>query len=500
MSKDSTLLAVDLGAGSGRVLAGRLRQAPSGNLLEVREVHRFEYPLKTVAGLLRWDSNLIEAEIRKGVALVDADQKVASLGIDSWAVDFVLVDDAGHLLELPRAYRNEHTREQVPVVHQLLGERALYQRSGIQTLHFNTIYQLAAWKAANPESLTRARRFAMMPDWLIHRLGAPLTNETTNASTTQLLDARTRDWDDASLKALGLPRDWFSAPVAPGTVLAPQVSLGHHACALIAPATHDTGSAVAAIPLADEKAAYIATGTWCLIGIESKVPETGAAAQAANFTNEAGVDGTYRFLKNCMGLWLLQQLKATWPGCPDFGPLVAAAADAPPFAALVDADDAAFFQPASMKEELEGWFARSQQKAPPATPGAYARACIEGLVLAFCKTLAEIEAIRGLRLERIHLVGGGCRNTLLCQLTADATGLPVLAGPVEGSALGNLIVQARSLGLVANHREGRALVDRSFPVTAYTPQADRTPWLKAGQQLEDLKKLAAQASEGVSHA
>jgi len=217
------------------------------------------------------------------------------------------------------------------------------------------------------------------------------------------------------------------------------------------------------------------------------VPETGPAAQAANFTNEAGVDGTYRFLKNCMGLWLLQQLKATWPGCPDFGPLVQLAAEAPAFAALVDADDPAFFQPASMREALDGYFARTGQTPPRAEPAAYARACLEALALAFRKTLREIEAIRGLKLERIHLVGGGCKNALLCQMTADATGLPVLAGPVEGSSLGNLVVQARALGLVDNHAQARALISRSFPVTEYVPRGDQEPWRRAAERIEHLK-------------
>lgn len=477
---DKILAAVDLGAGSGRVMAGTL----SGDTLTLREVHRFTSPPRMEDGLLRWDAGFLEASIREGLARIDGE--VASVGIDTWGVDFVLVGDDGQPLEAPRCYRNEHTRDFVASTFGLLGEEAVYSRTGIQTMHFNTLFQLAALRAQSPGVLARARRFAMMPDWLIHRLGAPLTNEVSNASTTQLLDARTRDWDQSSLKALGIDPGLFRTPVAPGTVLVPRVTLGAHHPALVAPATHDTGSAVAAIPLQDDRSAYVATGTWCLIGIESREAETGAAARQANFTNEAGVDGTYRFLKNCMGLWLIQQLKASWDGCPDFGELTAAAAAAEPFAALVDADDQAFFQPASMKAELEAWWSRTGQKAPVGW-GGYARCCIDSLVLVFRKTLEQIEAIRGLRLERIHLVGGGCKNTLLCQLTADATGLPVYAGPVEGSALGNLTVQARALGLVDGLAGARKLVERSFPLVEYLPRGDRAAWDRAVRRLEVLK-------------
>jgi len=475
------MVAVDLGAGSGRVMAGVL----TAGVLDLKEVHRFTSPPQMADGYLRWDAEFLEAAIREGVAKIGADKKVVSLGIDTWGVDFVLAGADGKPLEAPRCYRNEHTRELMNPTFAKLGEAAVYQRTGIQTMHFNTLFQLAAWKHSSPETLAKARHFAMMPDWLAHRLGAPLANELSNASTTQLLDARTRDWDKASLDALGIPASLFSKPVMPGTILAPSVKIGIHSPAIVAPATHDTGSAVAAIPLKDDRSAYIATGTWCLIGIESKTAETGEASRAANFTNEAGVDGTYRYLKNCMGLWLIQQLKASWDGCPDYGPLTAAAAAAAPFQALVDADADEFFQPASMKLALETWWSQTGQKAPQG-PGGYARACIESLVLTFQKHLQTIERIRGIKLERIHMVGGGCQNTLLCQLTADATGLPVLAGPIEGSALGNLVVQARALGWVADQDEARKLVERSFPLVEYRPQGDREPWLKARRKLDDF--------------
>jgi len=293
-----------------------------------------------------------------------------------------------------------------------LGEEALYRRTGIQTLHFNTLFQLAAWGQSSPETLARARRFAMIPDWLVHRLGGPLVNEVTNASSTQMLDARTRDWDRTTLDALGLAPGLFSLPVVPGTVLSPAVALGRHRPALVAPATHDTGSAVAAIALKDDRSAYIATGTWCLIGIESKVPETGDAARKANFTNEAGVDGTYRFLKNCMGLWLIQQLQASWPGCPDIADLTLAAGQAPAFRALVDADDPSFFQPESMKQALEAWWTKTGQPVPEG-PGGYARSCLESLVLAFCQTLGQLEEIRNLTLDRSDSIGGYTQDNVV---------------------------------------------------------------------------------------
>ncbi len=476
------LVAVDLGAGSGRVMAGTL----ADNKLELREVHRFSKAPTKAGGLLRWDVDFLEASIRQGIANLGDDESAVALGIDTWGVDFVLVGADGNPLEAPRCYRNEHTRAFVDSTFAALGEAAVYDRTGIQAMHFNTLFQLAALKQTSPETLARARRFAMMPDWLAHRLGAPIANEISNASTTQLVDARTRDWDSASLDALGISRELFSKPVAPGTILDPTVLLGRHRLALVAPATHDTGSAVAAIPLADDRSAYIATGTWCLIGIESRTAETGEAARKANFTNEAGVDGTYRFLKNCMGLWLLQQLRASWSACPDFGALTALAAAAAPFRALVDADDAGFFQPPSMKEALEAWWTKTGQPTPEG-PGGYARSCLESLVLVFQKNLEEIERLRTIRLEKIHMVGGGCQNALLCQMTADATGLRVLAGPVEGSALGNLGVQARALGWVADQTEARRLIERSFPLVEYRPHGDREAWVKARRRLEELK-------------
>jgi len=484
------MVAVDLGAGSGRVMAGRL----TGEALELTEVHRFVRTPAAVDGLLRWDLDFLESSIRQGLAKLGPAENVVSVGIDTWAVDFVLVGADGQPLEWARCYRNEHTRALVEPTLKQLGEAAVYQRTGIQTLHFNTLFQLAAWKLSSPRTFEKAKRFAMVPDWLAHRLGAPLVNEATNASSTQMLDARTRDWDQTTFEALGISSDWFTKPVSPGTVLAPSVSLGSHRPALIAPATHDTGSAVAAIPLKDERSAYIATGTWCLIGIESKVPETGEAARQANFTNEAGVDGTYRFLKNCMGLWLIQQLKVSWSDCPDFGPLTTAAATAPAFVSLVDADDPSFFQPPSMKRALEDWWTKTGQPIP-AGPGGYARSCLESLVLVFRRTLEQIETIRGIKLERLHLVGGGCQNTLLCQLTADATGLAVFAGPVEASALGNLVVQARALGLVADQAEARGLVERSFPLVEYHPRGDRDEWTKAARRLEGLKKRRTACEE-----
>lgn len=471
----SVLAAVDLGAGSGRVMAVTL-DSPTPSL---REVHRFSRPPQLVEGLWRWDLEFVEAEVRRGLGTIGG--TLASVGIDTWGVDFVLVGDQGPV-EPPRCYRNEHTRAFVTPVHALLGEEALYQRTGIQTQHFNTLYQLAALKATSPEVLTRAQRFAMVPDWLNHRLGGPLVNEVTNASTTQLLNARTRDWDGVTLDALDLDRGLFSTPVAPGTVLG-TVSLGDHRPRLVAPATHDTGSAVAAIPLGGPGSAFVATGTWCLIGVEIADPETSEAARKANFTNEAGVGG-YRFLKNCMGLWLVQQLKASWSGCPDFGALTEAATQAPAFAALVDADHPKFFQPPSMKAALEDYWARTGQKAPSGS-GGYARACLEGLALVFRKTLRQIETIRGTPLDRVHLVGGGCQNALLCQLTADATGLVVEAGPVEASSLGNVMVQAEAQGLVSPGG-GRELVARWFPPVVYRPQGPLGPWDQAEARLAAL--------------
>lgn len=273
---EEVLVAVDLGGGSGRVMAS----TRSGDKLSFREVHRFVNPVSTSGGLLRWDIEYLEKSIREGLDRLNPYEQAVSVGIDSWGVDFVLADESDSLLEPARSYRNEHTRALVAPVFERLGEATVYGRTGIQTQHFNTLFQLAAWQKADPAVLLRARRFAMVPDWLLHRLGAPLVNEVTNASTTQLLDARTKDWDHATLQALSIPETLFRKPVDAGTVLARGVSLGRHRPALVATATHDTGAAVAGTPLLNERSAYIATGTWCLIGIESRSGEFGEAARS----------------------------------------------------------------------------------------------------------------------------------------------------------------------------------------------------------------------------
>ncbi len=470
--------AADIGAGSGRLVEGIL----ADGRLSLTEVARFDNPLQEHDGLLRWDLDGLAAAVRRAVRSLP--EPARSLGVDTWAVDFVLVGADGEPVEPARAYRNLHTRDTVRTVHEAFGEERLYAVTGIQTQHFNSIYQLAAWKAQEARGWDRARTFAMAPDWIAHRLGAPLATELSNASTTQLVDARTGDWAPELLDLVGAPREWFSKPRAPGSVLTERVVLEGHPLALIAPATHDTGSAVAAIPLRGERSAYISSGTWCLVGVELPSPETSPAARAANFTNEAGIDGTSRFLKNCMGLWLLQGLKSSWGGEPDFAAMIRAAEHAPAFETPLDVDDARFFQPTSMAEALESWW-RDHGVAVPRDLGRYVRACLEGLVLAFRRILREIETIRGTRLESLHIVGGGSRNALLCQWAADATGLTVLAGPVEASALGNVMVQARALGDVADTREARTVIDRSFSPVVYLPR-DAAPWDRAARRLESL--------------
>jgi rhamnulokinase len=483
--KERLYLAVDIGAGSGRLVAGRLRDGK----LKLAEVSRFDNPLREHDGFLRWDLDGLAAAVRRGVRSMRA--APSSLGVDTWAVDFVLVGTDGEPVEPARAYRNLHTRDAVRTVHEAVGEARLYAVTGIQTQHFNSIYQLAAWKAQGARGWDRVRTFAMAPDWIAHRLGAPLATELSNASTTQLVDARTGDWSPELLDAVGIPRSWFSRPLAPGNILAERVELEGHPLAIVAPATHDTGSAVAAIPLRGERSAYISSGTWCLVGVELPAPETSEAARAANFTNEAGVDGTSRFLKNCMGLWLLQGLKNSWGAETDFAAMIRAAEHAPAFEAPFDVDDARFFQPESMTVAIESWWTDHGAAVPARDLGRYVRACLEGLVLAFRRILREIESIRGVSLESLHIVGGGSQNSLLCQWTADATGLTVLAGPVEASALGNVMVQARALGDVADTREARAVIERSFAPVVYLPR-DAAPWERAARRLE------SQISQGVS--
>jgi rhamnulokinase len=463
-------LAIDLGAGSGRAILGRF----VADGLRTREVHRFVYPPRPEAGHLRWPMAQITAGIEAGLAAGRAAAAadgpgLRSVGVDGWGVDYGIVDGAGRLLEAPVCYRDPARTAHMEDVLERVPRADLYARTGIQFLPFNTVYQL--WDHVR-EGLPRgAARLLMVPDLLHQFLAGVAVNEYTNASTTQLLDARRRDWDDALFERLSLPRSLVETPVEPGTVLGPlRPDLGQ-ALDVVAPATHDTASAVAGTPLRPGWA-YVSSGTWSLVGVERRAPVLGKDACRASFTNEGGVYGTVRFLKNVMGLWILEGCRRDWDkgaGAPGLSSLVEAASRLESPAGLVFPDDPRFFNPESMTAAVAEAL-RETGQAVPDDPARLARVVLDSLALRYASVLETIERLTGEAVLGIHVVGGGSRNAYLNQATADAAGRPVLAGPAEATALGNLALQAIATGAIGSLSEARAAIERSHPPRLFEPR------------------------------
>lgn len=477
--------AADLGATSGRVVVGRV----GPNDLDLTEVHRFpNTPVQLPTGL-HWDILGLYQGVLDGLREAARTARIASIGIDSWAVDYGLLDASGALLGNPYHYRDPRTRPVVEQVRARIQAADLYRITGLQHLDFTTIHQLAA--AAETPQLNAARTMLLIPDLLGHWLTGSIGAETTNASTTGLYDARTGTWSKPILDALGLDPGLLPplrrAGDRVGTLL-PQAAeyTGLPATTPVtAVASHDTASAVAAVPATGDDFAYISCGTWSLAGLELDAPVLTDASRAANFTNELGLDGTVRYLRNIMGLWLLSESRRTWEarGLPtDLQVLLARAAEAEPFAAVVDPDAPEFLAPGDIPVRLAAYCERTGQ-SPPGSQGAVVRCILESLALAHRHTLCQAAELAGRDIRVVHLVGGGSRNDLLCRLTADATGLPVLAGPTEATALGNVLVQARAHGLVHDRADIRRLVARTQHVRRYTPRGDQRAWAAAASRI-----------------
>ncbi|MEY9490517.1 rhamnulokinase [Streptomyces calvus] len=470
--------AIDLGASSGRVMVGRV--GPGS--LDVSEVHRFpNRPVRVPEGL-RWDVLGLYAGVLEGLR---AAGPVDSVGIDSWAVDYGLLDADGALLGNPAHYRDSRTEGVAEKVWASVPADELYAATGLQYAPFNTLYQLTA--ARDTAQLRSARRLLMIPDLLAYWLTGEQGTELTNASTTQLIDPRTRDWAHGVAKRLGIDLALFAPlrrPGDPAGLLRPEV-LEETGLAGPVPVTavgsHDTASAVAAVPADGERFAYICTGTWSLAGLELDAPVLTEESRAANFTNELGLDGTVRYLRNIMGLWLLQECLRAW-GEPDLGALLAEAAEVPALRSVVDAGDAAFLAPGRMPERIADACRASGQPVPD-SPAEVTRCILDSLALAHRKAVQDAQRLAGQGVDVVHIVGGGTRNALLCQLTADACGLPVVAGPTEAAALGNVLVQARAHGLVGDLPGMRRLLARTQPLTRYEPRGGTQRWRAAQARL-----------------
>jgi rhamnulokinase len=467
--------AVDLGASSGRVMVGRV--AP--NELELTEVHRFpNLPVRLPDGL-HWDILRLYGDVLTGLReAARAADGLVSIGVDSWGVDHGLLDGAGSLLGDPYHYRDDRTAAAVGAVHRIIAPAELYARTGLQFLPFSTIYQLAA--ARSSPAFEVARTMLLIPDLFGFWLSGVRTSEVTNASTTGLLDVHRRTWDLELITSLTIPSRLLAPLGAPGDIIGPlrddvRREIGASAETLLTlVGSHDTASAVVGVPADDTPFAYIACGTWALVGVELDRAILTEESRQANFTNEGGVDDRIRYLRNIMGLWLLQESLRTWEleGTPEGLPaLLIAAGEHPTGGPTVDPDDPSFLPPGDMPARIAAACRRTDQPVP-ATRAALVRCILDSLAAAFGRTVRDAARLSGESVGVVHLVGGGARNPLLCQLTADACELPVLAGPVEATALGNVLVQARARGLIAGDLETlRALVRATQDIRRFEPRA-----------------------------
>jgi rhamnulokinase len=474
MMSTKKILAIDLGAESGRGLIGSF----DGDRLTLDVVHRFPNGGVATLDTLHWDVLGLWREMLTTLRKAEAEHgPLASVGVDTWGVDFALLGKDGALLGNPRHYRDPHTETIMDAAFAKVPRAEIFRQTGIQFMRFNSLFQLLALMRDRSPMLEAAETMLFIPDLFHYWMTGIKVNEYTNASTSQMIQPGSRTWARELIRAFGIPEKILGTLVQPGTVLGPLRSgvatqAGVAPIPVIAPATHDTAAAVAAVPAEGDSWAYISSGTWSLMGIETKTPLTDDRALNVNFTNEGGVGGTIRLLKNIMGLWLVQECRRAWERggvTYDYAALMKMAEAATPFASIVNPDDPSFVLPTSMPLALADYCRRTGQSVP-AEPGDVVRCTLESLALRYRWVLERLEELAGKRLDTIHIVGGGCQNTLLCQLAADACNRPVVAGPVEATAIGNVLVQAIGLGLLSSLAEGRAVVRRSFEVRTFEPR------------------------------
>ncbi len=468
--KTETYLAFDLGAESGRAFLGSL----GSGKLEIREIHRFANEPVEYGGTMHWDAPRMWLEMRKALGSADV-PRLAGIGVDAWGVDYALLGQRGELLLNPYHYRDPRNTTAFEEVQELIPRERIYKATGIQLMSLNTLYQLYAAQRDTPDILRAAEKMIMMPDLFHYWMTGNAVCEYTDASTTQFMNPITRKWATDLLDELGLPSKLPAEIVEPGTVVGPLLpgisrNTALNGTPVIAPGSHDTASAVAAIT-ARGNAAFISSGTWSLIGTELTAPALSDDAMRFNFTNEGGVCGTTRLLKNVMGLWMLQCCRRAWAAAGrdyDYGQLTDEAANAKPFRSLMDPDSSLFLSPADMPAAIDEYCSKTDQPCPD-SPGAYTRAILESLALKYRVILANMSSVTGNKTEQIRVIGGGSKSRLLNQFTADATGCRVLAGPTEAAVLGNIGVQMLATGGASSLEEMRAIVERSFPVDVYEP-------------------------------
>ena len=474
-----TVLAVDLGAESGRVIAVRF----DGRRIQLEQLHRFANPLTTVNGTLHWDILHLWREIQTGIAKGKS-LKPASIGVDTWGVDFGLLDSQGQLIGNPVNYRDPRTEGMMERVFEKVPREEVFKQTGIQFMSINTLYQMMSLVESHSPQLDIARTFLTIPDLLNYFLTGAKVCEYSNATTTQMLNPNTKTWATNLMEAVGIPTHIFPEVVSSGTQLGQ-----YEGIPVIAPACHDTGSAVAATPADTTEFAYISSGTWSLVGLETPSAIINAQALGINASNEGGVYGTNRFLKNVMGLWIVQQCRATWAkqGTPySYDELTNLATQAPALQSLIYPDSNAFLQPGDHPAVIQKSCADTGQSAP-SSPGAIVRCVLESLALRYREVIEALATCAGQRVNTIHIFGGGSQNKLLNQMTADATGLPVVAGPVEATVMGNALVQLITLGELKDLREARQLVADFDSLQHYQPKG-KSRWDAAYNEYTGLSR------------
>lgn len=481
MAAEAKFLAFDLGAESGRGVVGFF----DGEKLRLEDAHRFtNHPIRLI-NTLHWDTLRLFGKLKRSLSMAVAahGNDFAAIGVDTWGVDFGLLGRGDVLLGNPRHYRDHGNDGMLEAAFEIVPKDRIFARTGIQFMQINTLYQLLALKKSQSPLLEKAETLLMMPDLLNFWFTGVKTTEFSIASTSQMVDPQTRRWASDLLEDFSIPDHLLTEIIPPGTRIGTVradigADCGCGAIPVIAPGEHDTASAIVAVPASSSDYAYISSGTWSLMGIETLEPRISSETQAANFTNEGGACGTIRLLKNIMGLWLVQECRRAWAregNDYSYSALTQMAAEAKPFVSLIEPDALPFLAPANMAHEIQQFCVNTRQPMP-VDVGATIRCCLESLALKYRWTLERLEEFRGRRIDTIHIVGGGTQNHLLCQLAADATNRTVIAGPVEATAIGNVLMQAMGCGHIGSLEQAREVVRRSFDLETYLPCANRDAW------------------------
>jgi rhamnulokinase len=483
-------IAFDLGASSGRAILGILKNQK----ISLKEIHRFDNSMLHLHGNFYWNVFSLFEELKEGLAKCCLELKVCpeSLGVDTWGVDFGLLDSADKLIGIPYAYRDNRNISAMEEVFRIIPKDEIYRLTGIAMWPFNSLYQLFAWKRDRGDVLKIAKTLLFMPDIFNWLLSGVKSTDYTFASTSQLINPYTRDWEPSLFERLGLPGKIMNDIIEPGTIIGNLTSdlsdqLKIKSPSIVAVGSHDTASAIVSVPAEGSDWAYISSGTWSLMGIESEVPVISEKTLLYNLTNEGGVGKKIRLLKNIMGLWLLQECRRMWSDSGNaftYSELVEMAREAKPFQSIIDPDWMNFYNPDDMIKEIRS-FCQMTGQSEPSNRGQFVRTILEGLAFKYRMVLDQLREVSGKKLGKIHIIGGGTQNELLSQFTANATGVPVVTGPAEATAIGNLMVQAMAKGYVSSVDEIREVIRKSFELKTFLPE-NQAVWEKAYSKFLDI--------------